>query len=54
MLKPYEVRLKTHDADVPYDWQVDDPLMKPLFQKHLSKHSVGAYMQLYREVGHSF
>lgn len=42
-MKPFEVRLKTADDEVPYAWQVDDPSLEPLFQKHLSKHLVGAY-----------
>ncbi|CAP80015.1 hypothetical protein PCH_Pc12g03880 [Penicillium rubens Wisconsin 54-1255] len=45
---PSEVRLKTEDECL-YTWQIDDPSLKPLFQKHMSKHSVGAYMQLHRE-----
>lgn len=53
-VKPSKVRLKTIGTDVPYTWQIDDPSMEPLFEKHLSKHSVGAYMRLYREVGRSF
>jgi hypothetical protein len=47
------VRLKTEDECL-YAWQIDDPSLEPLFQKHLSKHSVGAYMQLHREVGQKF
>lgn len=37
-----------------YRWQIDDPSLEPLFQKHLSKHSVGAYMLLHRGVGQKF
>lgn len=52
-VKPSEVRLKTEDYLL-YEWQIDDPALEPLFQKHLSKHSVGAYMLLHREVGQKF
>lgn len=52
-VKPSEVRLKKED-DLDYMWQIDDPSLEHLFQKHLSKHSVGAYMQLQREVGKTF
>ena len=53
-VKPSEVRLRPNEDDLKYAWKVDDPSLEPLFEKHLSKHSVGAYMQLYREVGQSF
>lgn len=53
-VKPSEVRLRPSEDDLKYAWKVDDPSLEPLFEKHLSKHSVGAYMQLYREVGQSF
>ena len=53
-VKPSEVRLRSSEEDLRYTWKVDDPSLEPLFDKHLSKHSVGAYMQLYREVGQSF
>ena len=54
-IKPSEVRLvRSSEEDLRYTWKVDDPSLEPLFDKHLSKHSVGAYMQLYREVGQSF
>ncbi|GMG01318.1 unnamed protein product [Aspergillus oryzae] len=39
---------------MPYAWHIDNDELKPLFEKQLSKHSVGAYMKLYVEVGHSF
>ena len=52
-VKPSEVRLKKED-DLDYMWQVDDPSLEQLFQKHLSKHSTGAYIQLQREVGKTF
>lgn len=42
-----------HWTDTPCKWQVDDLSMELLFEKHFSKHSVGAYMQLYQEVGRS-
>ncbi|KAH8691912.1 hypothetical protein BGW36DRAFT_362938 [Talaromyces proteolyticus] len=48
-----EVRLKTSSDDA-YEWIVDDPSLKSLFNRHLSKHSVGAYMQLCQEIGKSF
>ncbi|CAG8898481.1 unnamed protein product [Penicillium egyptiacum] len=53
IVDPSEVRLKTEDECL-YTWQIDDPSLEPLFQKHMSKHSVGAYMQLHREVGKKF
>lgn len=37
-----------------YSWKIKDPSLSILFKKHLSKHSVRAYMRLYREVGRSF
>src|SRR6516162_538187 len=46
------VRLIT-SADDPYIWKVL-PGKEHLFKKHLSKHSIGAYMELCREVGVSF
>ncbi|KAE8397424.1 hypothetical protein BDV37DRAFT_289421 [Aspergillus pseudonomiae] len=52
-LKPSEVRLKSTE-ELQYIWKIDDPSLEPLFDKHLSKHSVGAYMQLSQEVGQSF
>lgn len=53
-VKPSEVRLRPNEDGLQYAWKVDDPSLESLFDKHLSKHSVGAYMQLYREVGQSF
>ena len=53
-IEPSEVRLRSSEEDLRYTWKVDNPSLEPLFDKHLSKHSVGAYMQLYREVGQSF
>ncbi|KAJ5641204.1 hypothetical protein N7490_005204 [Penicillium lividum] len=52
-VKPSEVRLRNGD-DLEYAWEVDDPSLEPLFEKHLSKHSVGAYMLLERGVGKTF
>ncbi|KAA8647900.1 uncharacterized protein ATNIH1004_002326 [Aspergillus tanneri] len=52
-LKPSEVRLKSTE-ELQYAWEIDDPELEPLFDKHLSKHSAGVYMQLCREVGQSF
>jgi hypothetical protein len=47
-----EVRLITRIED-PYSWQ-SLPTRTYLFEKNLSKHSIGAYMELYREVSVSF
>jgi len=47
-----EVRLITRVED-PYSWQ-SLPTRTYLFEKNLSKHSIGAYMELCREVGVSF
>jgi hypothetical protein len=52
-LKPEQVRLKSTE-ELQYVWKIDDPLLEPVFDKHLSKHSVRVYMQLSREVGQSF
>jgi hypothetical protein len=49
-VQPSDVRLRSEE-DMPYKWQIDDPALEPLFQKHLSKHSVRAYMLLQRGVG---
>jgi hypothetical protein len=51
-IDPSEVRLITRVED-PYSWQ-SLPARTYLFEKNLSKHSIGAYMELYREVGVSF
>jgi hypothetical protein len=51
-IKPAEVRLITRSDD-PYTWQVLQE-KQHLFTKHLSKHSIGAYRELYRGVGVSF
>ncbi|CDM36273.1 unnamed protein product [Penicillium roqueforti FM164] len=50
---PSEVRLKTEDECL-YIWQIDDLSLEPLFQKYMSKYSVGAYIQLHCEVGQTF
>ncbi|OCL09439.1 hypothetical protein AOQ84DRAFT_404617 [Glonium stellatum] len=47
-----EVRLITRVEDS-YFWQ-SLPARAYLFKKNLSKHSIGAYIKLYREVGISF
>ena len=47
-----QVRLKP-DVQDGYIWNVL-PERQHLFTKQLSKHSIGAYMELYREVGKSF
>ncbi|KAE8349462.1 hypothetical protein BDV28DRAFT_160461 [Aspergillus coremiiformis] len=49
-VQPSDVRLKPEE-DMPYRWRIEDPCLEYLFQKYLSKHSVGAYMLLQREVG---
>ncbi|KUJ09325.1 uncharacterized protein LY89DRAFT_724351 [Mollisia scopiformis] len=51
-IDPSEVRLITRVED-PYSWQ-SLPVRTHLFKKNLSKHSIGAYMELCREVGISF
>ncbi|KAB8069862.1 hypothetical protein BDV29DRAFT_161035 [Aspergillus leporis] len=54
-IKPTNVRLKFEDEeDVPYEWHIEEPEMEPIFEKQLSRHSVGVYMQLYVGVGSSF
>ena len=52
LIEPMQVRLIT-DVDDSYAWKVL-PEKKHLFTKHLSKHSIRAYMELWREVGISF
>ncbi|PVH67505.1 hypothetical protein DL98DRAFT_475594, partial [Cadophora sp. DSE1049] len=52
LVDPSEVRLITRVED-PYSWQFL-PARTHLFEKNLSKHSIGAYMELCREVGVSF
>jgi hypothetical protein len=47
-----QVRLIT-GAEDPYAWKVL-PEKEHLFKKHMSKHSIGAYMELWRNVGVSF
>ncbi|KFY68139.1 hypothetical protein V496_01259 [Pseudogymnoascus sp. VKM F-4515 (FW-2607)] len=49
---PLEIRLITREQD-PYSWQYL-PAASHLFQKNLSNHSIGAYMELHREIGSSF
>lgn len=51
-IEPAQVRLITSKDD-PYCWKIL-PGKEHLFQKQLSKHSIGAYMELFREVGASF
>lgn len=53
-MKPSEVRLKFGEEEAQYAWKFNDKNLEPLFEKHLSKHSVGAYMQLHREAGKGF
>lgn len=52
LIEPAQIRLKPDPQDG-YLWSVL-PERRHLFTKQLSKHSVGAYMELYREVGKSF
>lgn len=51
-IEPAEVRLITNAED-PYSWQAL-PERSHLFRKQLSKHTIGAYRELCREVGISF
>jgi hypothetical protein len=51
-IDPLEVRLITRVED-PYSWK-SLPTRTHLFGKNLSNHSIGAYMELYREVRVSF
>lgn len=51
-IEPSQVRLITHPDDS-YTWKAL-PEIQHLFEKQLSKHSVGAYAELYRGVGISF
>ncbi|GMF77642.1 unnamed protein product [Aspergillus oryzae] len=44
-LKPEEVRLKSTE-ELQYVWKIDDPLLEPVFDKHLSKHSMGLLIKL--------
>jgi hypothetical protein len=53
IVNPDDIRLQPND-ETPYAWQVDDPDLKPFFGKSLSKHSIGAYMELCSAVGQSF
>ena len=48
------MRLKIDDENTQYTWHVQDPKIQELFEKQLSKHSVGAYVTLTDEVGRSF
>lgn len=52
-VKPAEVRLK-YEGKPPHIWHIADSNIEHLFQKQLSKHSTGAYIQLYDGVGQSF
>ncbi|GFF62029.1 ferric reductase transmembrane component 3 [Aspergillus udagawae] len=52
-IKSSDVRLKVEEG-APYAWHIEDPSLEPLFNKQLSKHSVGVYMHLCAEVGRSF
>ena len=52
LIEPAEVRLITSSND-PYTWH-RLPDKQHLFEKHLSKHSIGAYRELCRGIGVSF
>jgi hypothetical protein len=52
LVEPAQVRLIT-TSDDQYCWKVL-PGKEHLFEKQMSKHSIGAYMELFREVGVSF
>ena len=51
-IDPSEVRLITSEKDA-YGWQ-RLPEAEPLFTKHLSDHSVGAYRRICEGVGRTF
>ena len=51
-IEPADIRLMTNADDL-YTWQAL-PEKQHLFKKQLSKHSIGAYRELCREVGVSF
>jgi hypothetical protein len=51
-IEPDQVRLITSGAD-PYSWKVLDR-KEYLFVKQISKPSIWAYMELFREIGVSF
>lgn len=53
-IKPCKVCLEIDNKDMQYSWHVKDPKIQELFEKQLSKHSVGAYITLADEVGRSF
>jgi hypothetical protein len=44
----------SNDEDLDYAWQINDASLEIVFRKNLSKHSVGVYMRLSRQVGLSF
>ena len=52
VVSPTDVRLITGPDD-PYKWS-RLPVYENLFQKHLSKHSTGAYIKIYYGVGKFF
>jgi hypothetical protein len=51
-VNPADVRLITRAQD-PYSWKFM-PARSHLFDKNIGNHSIGAYMELYRETGLSF
>lgn len=53
-IHPSHVRLKSNSDDMDYTWKILDQSLLPLFQKHLSKHSIGVYKHLCSEIGKTF
>ena len=53
-IHPSHVRLKSNNDSMEYTWKILDQDLVPLFQQHLSKHSVSAYKRLYSEIGKTF
>lgn len=52
-ITPDEVRLIVKPRDL-YRWNITNPNKAYIFEKHMSKHSIGAHMELCRGVGHWF
>lgn len=52
-IEPSHVRLIT-PKEARYAWKVDDSSIQKIFERHLSRHSVGAYKKLCEGVGRSF
>lgn len=53
-IQPSDVRLKPIFNETPYEWEIVDASLTPIFEKHLSKHSVGVYIQLCNGLGQKF